>query len=167
MQIQELNQMSRADAYATLLQCCAATRWVDSVLDVRPYSSVKVLLQAAEDCWASMEEPDYLEAFDGHPKIGDPASLKAKYAATHTMASNEQASVQQANEKIIMDLASCNQAYEDKFGFIFIICATGKSADEMLSSIKARLVNSREKELQLAAIEQGKITTLRIEKLFN
>ncbi len=159
--------MSRADAYATLLQCCAATRWVDAVLDLRPYSSVEGLLQAAKNCWSSMEEPDYLEAFDGHPKIGDPASLKAKYAATHTMASNEQASVQQANEKIIMDLASCNQAYEDKFGFIFIICATGKSADEMLSSIKARLVSNREKELQLAAMEQGKITSLRIDKLFN
>jgi 2-oxo-4-hydroxy-4-carboxy-5-ureidoimidazoline decarboxylase len=167
MQIQELNQMSRADAYATLMQCCAATRWIDEVLEMRPYSSVKVLLHAAEVCWASMKEPDYLEAFDGHPKIGDPASLKAKYVSTHTMASNEQASVQQASEKIIMDFASCNQAYEDKFGFIFIICATGKSADEMLSSIRARLVNNRDKELQIAAIEQGKITSLRIEKLFD
>ena len=114
-----------------------------------------------------MREQDLLEAFDGHPKIGDPDSLKKKYAATKKLATSEQSAVQYASDETIDELAACNQAYLDKFGFIFIICASGKSADEMLVSIKNRISNSRERELLLAAEEQRKITHLRLNKLFS
>ncbi|MGI9316723.1 MAG: 2-oxo-4-hydroxy-4-carboxy-5-ureidoimidazoline decarboxylase [bacterium] len=167
MNLDEFNGMSRPDAEAVLTQCCSAARWVEQLIELRPFDSQSALLQSAESCWASMQEKDLLEAFEGHPKIGDPESLKRKFANTKNLASNEQSEVQRASEQTILELASCNQEYVDKHGFIFIICATGKSADEMLVSIKERLGNNREQELLQAAIEQQKITALRLRKLID
>ena len=114
-----------------------------------------------------MAFPDYMEAFDGHPKIGDPDSLRSKYQNTHSLARSEQASVAQATDDTIEQLAIFNKKYEQKFGYIFIVCATGKSAMEMLSLVKQRLHNTPEKELVIAADEQEKIMLLRISGLFH
>ena len=114
-----------------------------------------------------MEKPDFMEAFDGHPKIGDPESLADKYRNTHALASDEQSSVEVASEEVIHKLAIANQQYKQKFGYIFIICATGKTADQMLDLINRRIYNDPESELAIAATEQQKITAIRISVIFS
>ncbi len=131
----------------------------------RPFADRATLQAEAEQVWQSLREADYLQAFDGHPKIGDPDSLKKKYAATHGMASQEQSGVKNASDDVIQQLAQYNDDYEIKFGFIFIVCASGKSAIEMLDLIKARLPNSRAEEIANAAGEQQKITAIRLNAL--
>ncbi|MEQ8802229.1 MAG: 2-oxo-4-hydroxy-4-carboxy-5-ureidoimidazoline decarboxylase, partial [Haliea sp.] len=110
-------------------------------------------------------EADLLEAFEGHPKIGDVNSLKAKYSSTKALAAGEQSSVDEAGDAIIEALARGNSEYEEKFGFIFIVCATGKSAREMSGLLQARLPNDRATELANAAGEQRKIFQIRLSKL--
>ncbi|MEJ2176672.1 MAG: 2-oxo-4-hydroxy-4-carboxy-5-ureidoimidazoline decarboxylase [Gammaproteobacteria bacterium] len=166
MQIEEFNKLPRHQALAMLMQCCNASRWAQEMVECRPFASLSALQVSSQTIWAEMREQDFLEAFDGHPKIGDPDSLKLKYNTTKEIASSEQSGIQHASDQIIDELASYNQAYLDKFGFIFIVCATGKTANEMLTSIKRRLSNRRQQELALAANEQQKITTIRINKLF-
>ncbi len=113
-----------------------------------------------------MAVSDYMQAFDGHPKIGDPESLKEKYRGTHAMATDEQSAVKLATDQVLAELAQYNARYEKKFGYIFIVCATGKSAAEMLALIRSRIKNAPAEELNHAAREQAKITAVRISKLF-
>ena len=161
------NALNSTDATDLLHQCCTAGKWIEQTLQSRPHSSFDHLLASAEHVWESMGEADWLEAFDGHPKIGDPASLKKKYHSTLHTASSEQSGVNVASDEVIQQLALVNQQYLDKFGFIFIICATGKSAEEMLQSITDRIGNKREQELAIAAAEQWKITLIRLNNLFS
>ena len=123
------------------------------------------LATKAQTIWTSLTEQDYLEAFKGHPMIGDLASLAKKFETTSSWAGEEQSSTKEASPEILESLSEANHTYLERFGFIFIICATGKSASEMLDSIEKRLKNSREIEIQNAADEQMKITLLRLEKL--
>lgn len=165
MNIEQLNTLSEEEACQAFLQCCTASRWVDRMVANRPYSGIDGCQKIAREHWADMQEADYLEAFEGHPKIGDVNSLRAKYAHTKALASNEQAAVNDADETVITALAEGNTQYEARYGFIFIVCATGKSAAEMLALLQARLDNSRREELRIAAAEQAKITAIRINKL--
>lgn len=130
-----------------------------------PYEDLVELLNDAEEQWYQCSEADWLEAFTHHPKIGDIDALKKKFASTAHWAGNEQGAVAQASGETIQALAKGNDDYEKKFGFIFIVCATGKSAEEMLALLNQRLPNNREEEMQIAAGEQNKITQLRIQKL--
>jgi len=123
------------------------------------------LMSRSGDVWAGLEETDYLEAFWAHPRIGDVDSLREKYANTKAIAGGEQAGVDSADEATLMRLAAANDEYVDKFGFIFIVCATGKSAKQMLEILEARLPNGRDAEIANAAAEQLKITKIRLEKL--
>ncbi len=148
-------------------QCCTATDWIDRVVEKRPYQSVDNLITQAGEIWATMHEDDLIQAFEGHPKIGDPASLKEKFRATLNVATNEQSGVNQADEQVLEQLAKFNQAYLEKFGFIYIICASEKSAEYMLSNIRQRVENSRGAELVTAAREQWKITTIRLNNIFS
>jgi 2-oxo-4-hydroxy-4-carboxy-5-ureidoimidazoline decarboxylase len=163
--LQVLNQAETEQAAQLLQQCCTSDSWIARVLEQRPFADADALRSAADTAWQHLDEADYLQAFEGHPKIGDVNSLKAKYADTKQLAAGEQASVNSANETVISALAAGNAAYEKKFGFIFIVCATGKSAGEMLALLQERLRNSREQELANAAEEQRKIFHLRLEKL--
>lgn len=167
MLLEDFNVLPVEEAVAALQACCAAQRWVSAVVEQRPFSSLDDLQQSARIEWSGLAEADYLEAFDAHPKIGDPDSLKKKYADTHKMASKEQSLVEEAAPEVIADLATLNQAYFEKFGFIFIVCATGKTATEMLALVKERLPNDRADELVNAASEQAAITAIRINKLFD
>ena len=133
----------------------------------RPYASADALRQQADSHWRDMAEADYLEAFDGHPKIGDVGSLKAKYANTKALAAGEQSGVNVASDEIIRRLAAGNRQYEETFGFIFIVCATGKSAEEMTDLLEARLPNERPVELENAAEEQRKIFHIRLNQLLD
>jgi 2-oxo-4-hydroxy-4-carboxy-5-ureidoimidazoline decarboxylase len=165
MSINELNSVSREELRKLLFTCCGSTGWVEAMLNRRPFSSEKDVFQAAETCWQNCGEADFLEAFTHHPKIGDLESLSRKFASTAHFAGGEQGSVAVAPIEILQGLANGNADYEQKFGFIFIVCATGKSAAEMLELLMERLPNRREEEVCIAAGEQAKITRIRLEKL--
>lgn len=163
--IDALNALNTEDATFAFSNCCTASRWVAGMVEARPFADLDACHQAAKDVWAGMGEADFLEAFEGHPKIGDVTSLREKYAHTKKLASGEQSSVNEAAEETIQALAQGNTDYENKFGFIFIVCATGKSAAEMNDLLQQRLPNDRETELQNAAGQQALITAIRINKL--
>ncbi|WDE01358.1 2-oxo-4-hydroxy-4-carboxy-5-ureidoimidazoline decarboxylase [Thalassomonas actiniarum] len=164
MTLQELNLLPESDASHAFMQCCTASTWVKAMVQSRPFADEAALYQAADQHWQGLSESDYLEAFEGHPKIGDVNSLRAKYANTKALASGEQSAVNVASEQVLNDLAKGNSDYETKFGFIFIVCATGKSAEQMLALLQARLPNERAQELANAAEEQRKIFHLRLDK---
>jgi len=165
MQLAELNQLPVLQLKEQLLKCCGSLSWVEAMASHFPFHDKKVLFKKASEVWNNLTGKDWLEAFQHHPKIGDISSLKEKFANTANWASGEQASVQNAAQETIKKLAEGNRIYEEKFGYIFIVCATGKSAEEMLQLLQTRLLNSEEKEIKLAAEEQGKITKIRLEKL--
>lgn len=161
----KLNGLTDDDARASLTNCCAAEKWVSSLLAARPYASDDALFAACDTVAATLGEPDWLEAFAAHPLIGDVDSLRKKYAATKQLAAGEQSGVDAASETTLRELAELNRDYAERFGFIFIVFATGKTADEMLAILKSRINNSRDQELANATAEQLKITRLRLTKL--
>ncbi len=165
MTLEALNQLSRTALEEKLEQCCAATKWYKGLAAKFPFESEAALNQAADAVWAACSEEDYLEAFLGHPKIGDVDSLAKKFQATKKWAGNEQELVNEASMDVIKALAQGNTDYENRFGFIFIVFATGKTAQQMLDLLLERLPNERADELLIAAGEQHKITKLRIQKL--
>ena len=165
MTIEALNTLTPSEANKQFELCCGASNWVEKMKQNRPFHDKNELFQKAESIWLSLSSEDWLEAFTHHPKIGNINSLRKKFQNTKSISKNEQSGVNNATESTLKDLAESNQLYEDKFGFIFIVCATGKSADEMLALIKMRLNKNAETEMQNAAKEQNKITQLRLEKL--
>ena len=161
-----LDGLPTSEAHSAFERCCASRRWVASMLARRPFGSSARLRQAAREVWSGLERADYLEAFAGHPPIGASMSaLRMKFVATHDWSSEEQAGVSQADESLLLALAHANRLYLERFGYVFIVCATGKTAPELLELLLARLSNLPEQELVLAAAEQAKITELRLEKL--
>ena len=130
-----------------------------------PADDLVELLEDAEEQWFKCSEEDWKEAFAQHPKIGDFESLQKKFESTSEWASGEQSGVNNASQQTLEALAEDNKKYEDKFGYIFIVCATGKSAEEMLGILNERLLNDPKDEIEIAADEQNTITKLRIEKL--
>lgn len=161
-----VNAGSDADARALLLRCCGSTRWAERVAARRPFTDDAALFRAADEEWAGASQTDVLEALGHHPRIGaDLDELRKKYASTATWAAGEQSGAQAASEATLVALRDGNVAYEARYGHIFVVCATGRSADEMLAILRARLGNDPEGELRVAAAEQGKITRLRLEKL--
>ncbi len=148
-----------------LANCCAARAWVAGILAHRPFGDDAGVMTAANEVAAELDEADWLEAFAAHPMIGDVESLREKYAATKAVAAGEQSGAAGASEATLAELAQLNREYREKFGFIFIVFATGKSADEMLAILKQRIGNVRDDELCHAAGEQMKITRLRLENL--
>jgi len=163
--IEALNTLTPSEANKQFELCCGASNWVEKMNQNRPFHDKNEVYQKAKSIWFSLSSEDWLEAFTHHPKIGDIDSLRKKFHNTKSISKNEQSGVNDAEKSTLNDLAKSNQLYEDKFGFIFIVCATGKSADEMLALIKMRLNKNAETEMQNAAKEQNKITQLRLEKL--
>ncbi len=164
MNINDLNNQTVEQAQHTFMQCCTSSTWVERMVAARPFASEQALKDTANKLWQGLAETDFLEAFEGHPKIGDVNSLRAKYANTKELAGNEQGLVKQANDNVLEVLAQGNSDYEEKFGFIFIVCATGKSAKQMSDLLQGRLPNSKAQEFVNAAEEQRKIFQLRIDK---
>ena len=165
MRLSELNQHSESDAELLFMQCCTSSNWSKRMVSGRPYKNITTLKSEANSFWEKASESDFLQAFEGHPKIGNIDSLREKYSSTKALASGEQSSVSQASEQVITDLATGNEEYLKKFGFIFIVCATGKSALEMLVMLQNRIINERNVELINAAEEQRKIFQIRLDKL--
>ena len=131
----------------------------------RPYTSLETLIANSDSIWWSLQREDWLEAFRSHPKIGEKKAAATVTDQSRQWSGQEQAGVATSSRETVDALAALNWAYEQKFSFIFIICATGKTSDEMLESLKKRLANDAETELPIAAAEQNKITELRLKKL--
>ncbi|HYP02099.1 MAG TPA: 2-oxo-4-hydroxy-4-carboxy-5-ureidoimidazoline decarboxylase [Pyrinomonadaceae bacterium] len=160
-----LNSASAAEAESELLKCCGSTTWARRMEAHRPFGDAQELLSAADEIWQSLRENDWLEAFDAHPKIGGQKAAREQDAQAQNWSEQEQSGARSAAQETLDALAEANRAYEEKFGHIFIVCATGKSAAEMLDILRARLPNDARTELHNAAEEQRKITRLRLEKL--
>jgi 2-oxo-4-hydroxy-4-carboxy-5-ureidoimidazoline decarboxylase len=165
MTIDALNQLDKDSLREALGRCCGARAWVERLLALFPVENEKVLLHEAEKTWYDCSEVDWREAFEHHPRIGDLDSLKKKFAATAQWAAGEQSGVKIASDGVLTELAAGNAEYEKRFGYIFIVCATGKSAGEMLELLKGRLDHTPGEEIKIAMGEQNKITRLRLEKL--
>ncbi len=154
---ERLNVLSEGAARTALARCCSARRWVDAMLAARPFAGDAALFDAAERAWWGLEREDWLEAFAGHPRIGE--------RSDDARAQREQAGAQRAGPVTLAALARENRDYERRFGHVYLICATGKGAEEMLRALQARLANDPATELRIAAAEQAKITRLRLERL--
>lgn len=164
MTLDEFNKLSVADAVAQLYSCCHCQAWAETVVKLRPFSDLDKLFYASHTLWQQATETHILEAFSGHARIGDIALLRSRYAGKATA---EQGQVLNASEAVLQELHQLNLDYEARYGFIFIVCASGKSADEMLALLKARINNGRTIELLNGAAAQGEITHLRMQELFN
>ena len=165
--LQWLNQLSAEHAEPEFLKCCGSRPWAQLMTTARPFANVEALVAEANRIWWSLSEEDWLEAFRAHPKIGEKKAATVQSAQAAAWSAKEQAHVTTASENTLAELAQRNREYEDRFGFIFIVCASGKSSDEMLSILNDRLENDPQTELRVAANEQQKITRLRLEKLLS
>ena len=164
--VEFLNAKTKEELEEMFLRCCGSTRWAKRMVKAAPFSSRNDLHLTAIQIWDALDKEDYLEAFKAHPQIGASVEeLRKKFQTTSNWSSGEQSGMQVASEETIQALKVANAQYLEKFGYIFIVCATGKSADEMLTIIQERLPNPPEIELPIAAKEQEKITTIRLEKL--
>ena len=160
-----LNGLDSQDAVAALMRCCGSTRWARRMTEARPFSSWTHVQGMAEWLWWQLEESDWREAFTHHPRIGtDPQKLAEKFAQTAAWSGDEQAGMAAADDAIISALASGNAAYEERFGFIFIVCASGLTAAEMKARLDQRMPHTPENEIRIAAGEQARITALRLNK---
>lgn len=165
--IEDLNQMKLKRLKEVLSQCCGSSSYSTILSQMRPYTDLNDLIEKSNHTWYNLPHEDWLEAFSKHPKIGDLDKLKAKYSQHTSWSSNEQKGVNKAQEEILKRLARKNNEYYDKFGFIFIVFATGKTAEEMLKILETRLNNERMEEIEIAGREQNKITRLRLHKLIS
>lgn len=164
MTLEELNALSQSQAHDWLSHACAAEHWLTKMLAERPFKNIDDLLVKARNVWHQMGRDDLLEAFSAHPMIGDVNSLREKFTATKATASHEQSGAASADEDTLQELSKLNFQYLGQNGFIFIICATGLSADTMLAALKTRIANDTATELAIAGEEQIKITLLRLQK---
>ena len=165
--LERLNNLTANAAESEFLKCCGSQRWAQIMATARPFHSLDEMLARADEVWWELSQPDWLEAFHAHPKIGEKKAATAQTVAAQKWSAQEQSGVAQAGPQTISELAERNREYEERFGFIFIVCATGKSSEEMLAIINQRVQNDRATELRAAALEQSKITRLRLEKLLN
>lgn len=160
-----LNSLESDHLRNVLLKCSGSLVWSDEMTRLCPFSNADDLIEKSTRAWKKLSTQDWLSAFSSHPKIGDLQSLRNKFASTAASASSEQAGIYSASEETLKRLEEGNAEYEEKFGHIFIVFASGKTADEMLSILNLRLRNSPEVELSISSREHQKITQFRIEKL--
>jgi OHCU decarboxylase len=158
------NAAGKTEARNAMLACCGSIRWADAMVALRPIANVAALSEAADRVWATMQEVDWLEAFACHPRIGE--RKVSKHAGEQSVAWSraEQAQTSSASDDVLAEIAAGNQRYEELFGFTYIVCATGKSADEMLAILKRRLESTRAIELREAAEQQRQIMQIRLGK---
>lgn len=152
-------------AEADFLACCGSEKWARLMTNARPFADFGELLSTAAQIWQSLEAADWLQAFAAHPKIGSKKSAPNQPERSINWSGKEQSGMQTATDTVRIDLDAANRLYEEKFGYIFIVCATGKSAQEMLDQCRERITNTPDEELQIAAEEQRKITEIRLKNL--
>ncbi len=160
-----LHALGDAELRATLHAACGSSKWVDGMLKRSPFADESAFFAAADEVWFALGREDWLEAFSHHPRIGERNLSQAKFAATAAQSSREQSGMAGASEAVRSEFAAKNADYERKFGHVFLICATGKTGDEMLGSLRTRLHNDAATELRNAAQEQSRIVRIRLGKL--
>jgi 2-oxo-4-hydroxy-4-carboxy-5-ureidoimidazoline decarboxylase len=165
--VEQLNRLDDDQARAALAQCCGSRRWVDGMLARRPFATRDALLESADQVWWSLDAADWLEAFRSHPRIGERKAEAGQTDRERRWSSGEQSGMSSAAEAVRDAIAEGNRRYEARFGYIYIVCASGRTADEMLRLLTRRLDNPAEAELRVAAGEQARITRLRLEKLLD
>ncbi|HEX8286054.1 MAG TPA: 2-oxo-4-hydroxy-4-carboxy-5-ureidoimidazoline decarboxylase [Pyrinomonadaceae bacterium] len=165
--VERLNHLGAEEARAALLACCGSARWADEVAALRPFWDVGQLLRLAGRVWRELGPDDWLEAFRAHPRIGERKAEAETGEQSRQWAEGEQSGARDAASETLAALAEANREYERRFGFIFIVCATGKTAGEMLGLLRSRITNDPETELRVAAGEQWRITELRLKKFMN
>lgn len=175
--IQHLNSISREEAETKLLLCCGSKEWARRITNHRPFRNLAELLETADRIWWDLSRQAWLEAFYEHPRIGESRAPQRDAGAetsrqdaspnAHRWSQEEQSAIGSASPETLATLADATSAYETRFGHIFLVCATGKSAEEILALLQRRLQNDPETELRIAAEEQQKITRLRLEKLLS
>jgi allantoicase len=163
--LEQFNRLPRQSAMRLLLDCCGSKKWAHQMVGRRPFASEPEFMGAAGSIWSALTRKDWLEAFLHHPPIGETRAQAKQSVTASRWSSNEQSLAQKATPEILQELASQNRAYSEKFGYVFLICATGKSSEEILKALRQRLPNDPDTELLVAAEEQRKITRLRLEKL--
>jgi allantoicase len=161
-----MNSLVRGEAVAELLSCCGSHAWAAGMADRRPWKSLDEVFLAAHEVWSSLSPSDWLEAFKAHPRIGEKKAERSQDPRAKAWSEGEQSGLDAAAMAIKDKLAEGNRAYDAKFGHIYIVCATGKTAEEMLADLMERLGNDAEAEVKVAAGEQSKITRIRLEKMF-
>jgi len=179
MTLEDLNALDPARAEQELVRCCGARRWASEMAARRPFRDLQAVERDAANIWRSLDEADWLEAFAAHPRIGDSPGVEGSGAAERAgrtgqadpvrapsdWSAREQAGMDTAPDALRQRLAAANREYEQRFGFIYIVCATGKTAEEMLAIAERRLKSSREEELVTAVDEQWRITRIRLGQL--
>ncbi|MDF2696938.1 MAG: Allantoicase [Labilithrix sp.] len=165
-----IHAMPEPELEAALRSCCGSSAWVRAMVEERKLraaslASIDALKKAAGDRWNALGSADWDEAFRAHPRIGEKKAEGPQSKVAHGWSTKEQAKVSEASQAVLDELREVNKAYEERFGRIYIVCATGKSAEEMLAIAKERMKNDPETETRRAAEEQRKITELRLEKL--
>lgn len=160
-----LNELDSEQAEAEFLKCCGSKSWARQMVNERPFAELESVLSNADRIWSSLEPEDWLDAFRSHPKIGEKKAEQAQSSVAKAWSEQEQSGASQSADETLWALAKGNREYAERFGFIFIVCATGKSAEEMLAILQGRIDNDPDKELRNAAEEQRKITQLRLRKL--
>ncbi|HEY8165496.1 MAG TPA: 2-oxo-4-hydroxy-4-carboxy-5-ureidoimidazoline decarboxylase [Gemmatimonadaceae bacterium] len=163
MTVQDVNSASEARAAELLWEFCASSKWIEQMVARRPFESRDEIFSAAREIWWSLDEKDWLEAFEAHPRIGA-VNAERESRRTQGWSTGEQAVVLTASLPVLIELDDVNRKYESRFDYTYIVCASGKSAEELLKIAKERLNNDPETEIKTAAEEQAKITRLRLEK---
>ncbi len=165
----EFNQLEAAQAEAQVLAWCSSTEWAKEMVAGRPYTSVDQLCRTAGRTWANADREDVLEAILAHPLIGDKKIIGKDQSSDqgNARAAKEQKLVALASEQTLEQLEAMNSAYYQKHGFIFLIFAKGKPANEMLAALMQRIENTTEVEIHNAAVQQGFITENRIRQSFS
>ncbi len=152
-----------AEAAATeIMLCCGSSAWARELAARRPFKDEISLVKASDEIWSQLETKHWLEAFSKHPRIGERKVPRGTSAQSAAWSAQEQRDAEDENYQAV--LAEANQKYERRFGRVFIVCATGKSASEILNILRERLLNDDATELRIAAEEQRKITDLRLKK---
>lgn len=163
--VAELDTLPPDAATAQLRSCCGSSEWVRRMIARRPFGTTETLLAAAEEEWWALGPSDWLDAFSHHPRIGERAAAVAQDACAQGWSAGEQRGAAQAPDEVRVALAAGNSEYERRFGHIYLVCAAGRSAAELLAILRSRLTNEPAAELRVAAGEQAAITRLRLEKL--
>ena len=151
---------------AGLRACCGAERWVAAMADRRPFGDLPTLFRAAEEAWDDLEPADWREALEHHPRLGGSDLAARRFEATRSLSRVEQAGLLVAGESSRSALDKAQRAYEERFGFIFLIRAAGRSTGEIFAELERRMAHDPETELAVAAEELRQIGRLRLERLF-
>jgi len=163
--LERLNQIPSEEAHKALLDCCASPEWADQLIATRPFADEPRLFESAETIWAGLGQKEWLKAIRHHPPIGSKRANSKQSSKAREWSSGEQSAAQKSSAETLAVLDAANQAYRATFGYVFLICAAGLSADEILHHLRRRLANDPETEMRVSAEELKKITRLRLEKL--